>query len=67
MEERTFSVLPMIENVYDVGNFLAVCRSCEVFGVGGVGIISGKDVQFEVGQDELRERKVDALSEIQKN
>ena len=47
LKKRTFSILPILENVYDMGNFLAVCRSAEALGIGAIGIISEKGQVFK--------------------
>ena len=36
VEARTYSVLPIVENLYDMGNLSAVIRSADAFGFGAV-------------------------------
>ena len=47
VSKRVFSVLPILENVYDTGNFLAVCRSAEALGIGAVGVVAEKGLVFK--------------------
>lgn len=42
IENRTFSVLPILENIYDEGNIFAALRSSESFGYQGLHIIKSK-------------------------
>ena len=47
VSKRVFSLLPILENVYDTGNFLAVCRSAEALGIGAVGVVAEKGLVFK--------------------
>jgi len=44
---RTFSLMPILEGIYDIGNMLAVCRSTEALGIGSVSIISSEGLSFK--------------------
>ncbi|GFH11335.1 SpoU_methylase domain-containing protein [Haematococcus lacustris] len=41
-KRRTYSVLPVVEGLYDMGNLSAVCRSADAFGMGAVHCIKHK-------------------------
>lgn len=45
--ERTFSVVPIAVGAYDLGNFMAICRSAESFGFGEVGLVSPEGATFK--------------------
>lgn len=47
LHSRTFSLTPILEGIYDVGNILAVCRSTEALGIGSVSIVSSKGLSFK--------------------
>lgn len=47
LANRTFSLMPVMEAVYDVGNMLAVCRTTEALGIGCAGIVSAKGLSFK--------------------
>lgn len=44
---RTYDVLPVVEGVYDLGNLLAVCRSAEAFGMGGVEVVATQGAKWK--------------------
>lgn len=48
LEYRSFSLLSILEGVYDVGNILVVCWMMEVLGIGCVLIVSLKGLLFKV-------------------
>ena len=47
LEHRSFSLLPILEGVYDGGNILAVCRTTEALGIGCASIVSSKGLSFK--------------------
>lgn len=45
---RTFDILPIVENPYDLGNLAAVCRSADALGCGAVHVIrNSQDERFK--------------------
>jgi tRNA (guanosine-2'-O-)-methyltransferase len=40
VRSRCFGVLPIVEGLYDMGNFAAVCRSADALGYGAVHCIN---------------------------
>lgn len=47
LNSRTFSLMPILEGIYDIGNMLAVCRTTEALGIGSVSIISSENLSFK--------------------
>ncbi|EFJ42923.1 hypothetical protein VOLCADRAFT_109989 [Volvox carteri f. nagariensis] len=50
VQNRTFSVLPIVEGLYDMGNLAAVCRTADALGYGAVHCINRGDVKYKVSQ-----------------
>ncbi|MBA2664127.1 MAG: RNA methyltransferase [Bradymonadaceae bacterium] len=44
LAERTFTVVPVLDGIYDQGNVAAVLRSTEALGFGGVHVIESLDI-----------------------
>ncbi|GFR41232.1 hypothetical protein Agub_g1905 [Astrephomene gubernaculifera] len=47
---RTFSVLPIVEGLYDMGNLAAVCRTADALGYGAVHCINKRDSKYKASQ-----------------
>jgi len=47
LANRSFSLMPVLEGIYDVGNMLAVCRTTEALGIGCTSIVSSKGLSFK--------------------
>ncbi|KAK9818965.1 hypothetical protein WJX74_008645 [Apatococcus lobatus] len=47
---RSFEVVPVVEGLYDQGNFGAVCRSAEGFGFGSIHVISYASPKFRAAR-----------------
>mmetsp|Transcript_35997 Transcript_35997/g.80114 ORF Transcript_35997/g.80114 Transcript_35997/m.80114 type:complete len:330 (-) Transcript_35997:444-1433(-) len=45
--QRTFSVLPVVEGLYDMGNLAAVCRTADAFGFGSVHCINSTAEKYK--------------------
>lgn len=64
LKSRTFSMIPVMENIYDRGNISAVMRSAEAFGFLRCHIIEAKDAKFKAanrvtkGADKWMDTKV---------
>ncbi|GLC35824.1 hypothetical protein PLESTB_000498100 [Pleodorina starrii] len=50
VQNRTFSVLPIVEGLYDMGNLAAVCRTADALGYGAVHCINRGDTKYKVSQ-----------------
>ncbi|GIL43096.1 hypothetical protein Vafri_886 [Volvox africanus] len=50
VQNRTFSVLPIVEGLYDMGNLAAVCRTADALGYGAVHCINRGDIKYKVSQ-----------------
>ncbi|KAG2442851.1 hypothetical protein HXX76_002930 [Chlamydomonas incerta] len=48
--QRTFSVLPVVEGLYDMGNLAAVCRTADALGYGAVHAVNKADGKFKMSQ-----------------
>ena len=47
LANRSFSLMPVLEGIYDIGNMLAVCRTTEALGIGCASIVSSKGLSFK--------------------
>ncbi|MEW5320365.1 MAG: hypothetical protein WDW38_011441 [Sanguina aurantia] len=47
---RTFTVQPIVEGLYDMGNLAAVCRTCDALGFGGVHVINRSTDKYKRSQ-----------------
>ncbi|KAG2499348.1 hypothetical protein HYH03_002923 [Edaphochlamys debaryana] len=47
---RTFSVVPVVEGLYDMGNVAAVCRTADALGYGSVHMINKTDNKYKLSQ-----------------
>lgn len=48
--QRTYSVLPILEGVYDMGNLAAVCRTADALGIGAVHYIDNIEGKYKLSQ-----------------
>jgi tRNA (guanosine-2'-O-)-methyltransferase len=47
IEQRTFSILPVVEGLYNMGNLAAVCRSADAMGFGAVHCIDSLHGEYK--------------------